>query len=238
MTALETFPTEKWDTFISGLRIRQGEHVTVIKPTGGGKSTLISELMDAHRVPAIVVLVTKAFDKTFDRYFSRAKGWHRVEDFVQIKSYMNRVLIWPKKRQGTIPEYIAIQRRVFRDAINGLANQLGWSIVCDEENYLCETLGLTDLVKFLHHQGRSSGLTCWTGIQRPSWVPVITYSSATHAFVGYTNDLDDLKKLSNLGGSYDRKIIQHNLSRLDFWSFLYLPARVPGRSPVVINTAK
>ena len=228
------YPRVGWKEFIGNLRIRQGEHVTIIKPTGGGKSTLIREALNAHRVPDQVILVTKTYDETFDQYVNM--GWKRIEEWPP-KRYMHKVLLWPKLRGLEIPEYQFLQRRVFRHSINSIARERGWTVVCDEENYLCEDLGMTGLVKWLHHQGRSSGITAWTGIQRPAWVPRITYSSATHAFIGATNDRDDLKRIAEIG-NVDKRSMEHNAANLGFFDFIYLPARVPDKSPVIVNVRR
>jgi energy-coupling factor transporter ATP-binding protein EcfA2 len=233
------YPRMGWEQFLKRLKIKQGEHVTVIKPTGGGKSTLMSAILPAHTVKTQVVLVTKTYDETFDKYFSRKDGWYRAEDWASVPRWENKILLWPRiaKSGMTLRDYMSIQKRVFTDAINVIGVQRGWSVICDEEQYLCEHLGLTYEVKWLHHQGRSSGITAFTGIQRPKFVPVITYSSATHAFIGNTTDRDDLKRLTDLGGVESKKLA-FNAARLGYYDFLYVPARNPNMSPVIVNTRK
>lgn len=224
------FDTVSWDAFIRSLRWKQGEHAAIIKPTGGGKTTLIGAVLPAHRSPAIVVCVTKVYDKTFREQFPSRDGWYRCEEWPPPR-HVNKVLLWPRLSGKTIPEIVAIQRRVFRTALDSIFTEMGWTVVFDEEHYLCSTLGLSEYVAMYHHQGRSSGLTCIDGIQRPKFVPVVTYSSATHAFIGQTTDADDLKRLADLGSRYRRDIIKE-AQELDFYEFLYVPARVPKGVPV------
>jgi hypothetical protein len=231
------YPRVHWPDFLTQLRLRQGEHLTVIKPTGGGKSTLMNALLPAHTVKTQVALCTKVYDETFTRDFSRANGWLRVEDWKDVPRHENKILLWPKHRGQSIREYASLQKRVFSDALNSIGAQKGWTVICDEEHYLCKTLGLSPEIEWIHHQGRSSGITGWTGIQRPKFVPVITYSSATHAFIGHTTDRDDLKRLTDLGG-VDSKRLAFNAARLGKFDFLYIPTRDPGKSPVIVNTRK
>jgi energy-coupling factor transporter ATP-binding protein EcfA2 len=231
------YPRMEWGSFLGKLKLNQGEHVTIIKPTGGGKSTLINAVLPAHKVPTQVVLVTKTYDETFTRDFSRANGWHRIEQWPPPK-WENKILLWPKRsRDMTIREYAVLQKRVFGTALDRIGAERGWTVICDEEHYLCKTLQLSPEVEWMHHQGRSSGITAWTGIQRPKFVPVITYSSASHAFIGNTTDRDDLKRLTDLGG-VDAKKLAFTLARLGKFDFLYVPTRDPGKSPVIVNTRK
>lgn len=226
VNAYETVP---WDQFTANFRWRQGEHLIIVKPTGGGKTTLLGALLPHQKTVATVVLVTKVYDETFTKQFPKRDGWHRIEEWPPPR-YANRVLLWPKPGK-TVRETVAIQRRVFRDALDRIFLERGWTVVLDEEHYICETLGLSPEVAMFHHQGRSSGITVVDGIQRPKYVPLITFSSATHAFIGNTTDRDDLKRLSDLGG-VDAKLLAQEAMSLDHYEFLYIPARVRGRLPV------
>jgi hypothetical protein len=223
------FDTVSWGEFLQGFRWRQGEHSAIIKPTGGGKTTLLGATLPYHRAPAVVVFVTKTYDRTFLNQFPASKGWKRIEEWPPPR-HVNRVLLWPRPGKS-VPETLAIQRKVFRDALDRIFLERGWTCVFDEEHYMCEFLGLSSHIALFHHQGRSSGLTCVDGIQRPKFVPLISYSSATHAFIGQTTDRDDLKRLADLGSRYAKDIIA-TAPDLDFYEFLYVPARVPKGVPV------
>lgn len=223
------YDTVSWDDFTTSFRWRQGEHLLVVKPTGGGKSTLLSALLPFQKAVATVVLVTKVYDETFTKHFSKKDGWKRIEEWPPPR-YANKVLLWPKPGK-TIRETKANQRRVFREALDRIFQERGWTVVLDEEHYMCADLGLTEEVAMFHHQGRSSGITVVDGIQRPKYVPLITFSSATHAFIGNTTDRDDLKRLSDLGG-IDAKALASEAMSLDYYEFLYIPARARGKQPV------
>lgn len=229
MSPLSAYDTVTWEDFTSTFRWRQGEHLLVVKPTGGGKSTLLGALLPFQKASAIVVLVTKVYDETLIKQFPKREGWYRVEEWPPPR-YADKVLLWPRPGK-TVRETVLIQRRVFRDALDRIFLERGWTVVFDEEHYVCETLGLSAEVAMFHHQGRSSGLTVVDGIQRPKYVPLITFSSATHAFIGNTTDRDDLKRLADLGG-VDAKVLAQEAMSLDYYEFLYVPARVRGRSPV------
>lgn len=223
------FDTVSWPQFLNEFRWKQGEHLSIIKPTGGGKTTLLGSALRYHRAPAVVVFVTKTYDKTITKQFPPEYGWRRIEEWPPPR-HVNHVLLWPRPGK-TIPETLAIQRRVFREAMDRIFLERGWTCVFDEEHYMCSDLGLAQYVAMFHHQGRSSGLTCVDGIQRPKFVPRITYSSATHAFIGQTTDRNDLRDLGDFGGKYARDLTA-TLPDLDYYEFLYVPARVPKGVPV------
>jgi hypothetical protein len=76
----------------------------------------------------------------------------------------------------------------------------------------------------LLQQGRSSGLSIVNGTQRPAWVPVVTYSSATHSMIWRTTHRDDLKRIAELGG-VEMRDLQRNLLTLDKHDFIYVNTR-------------
>jgi hypothetical protein len=226
------FDTQPWSDFMSGFRWRQGQHVAVIKPTGGGKTTLVGSLLSNRPPsPAIVVMVTKIYDRTFARQFPTSQGWHRVEAWPPPR-YKDRILLWPRFKRGTpIPQILAMQRMIFTHALDNIFGELGWTVAFDEEHYMCEFLGMRERVAMFHFQGRSSGFTCIDGVQRPVSVPRVTFSGAHHAFVGNTTDRDDLKRLTDLAGPWG-PALKAEAPTLDEYEFIHVPARVKGRVPV------
>lgn len=226
------FDTVSWPEFLSDFKWSQGQHAIVVKPTGGGKTTLEGQILPIQRGSGcIVVLVTKVFDTTFTKQFPASDGWRRVEEWPPPR-HVNRVLLWPRfNDRMSLDEIVAIQKRVFRHALNRIFMERGWTVVFDEEHYMCTELGLAGAVRMFHHQGRSSGLTVVDGIQRPVDVPVISYGSATHAFLGYQSEPDDLRRLANLATRYKRDVARE-VETLDFYEFLYVPARVPKGVPL------
>lgn len=226
-----TYPTVLWRDLFPRILAdwRQGEHVTVIGPTGVGKTTLLAQILGARTY--IVVLVTKVHDDTITgdfRGFDRIKAWPP-------KHYQNRVLLWPdpvKKRTIRSLSSTAIdmratkvkQRRVFQDALNEIFGDRNWTIVFDEQHYICKDLKLEDENKMFQHQGRSSGLTVVNGTQRPADVPLITYSGSTHAFI-WSNNIDtDFKRLAEIGGM-NRRDLEHNMNQLGKHEFIYTNTR-------------
>lgn len=237
----DSFDTVAWPVFMRDVfRWQQGQHLVSIKPSGGGKTTLLGELLSrAEPAPCTVVLVTKAHDTTFSKQFPASQGWYRIEEWPPPR-YKNRILLWPRyKNTMSLPEFRAKQKVVFMNALDSIFGELGWTIVCDEEHYLCKFLGLTDRIAMFHHQGRSSGLTMVDGTQRPVDIPLVSLSGARHAFIGNTTHNDDLKRLADLGTRY-KADVKHDVQTLDEYEFLYVPiggkkGSVPIRTTVQLN---
>ena len=206
---------------------KQGEHIAIIGPTGVGKTTLISRIIDARKY--VVVFVTKVHDNTIRNDF---KGFERIEQWPP-KAYQNKVLLWPDVKGKTIRETLVHQRRIFQDAMDRIFVDKGWTCVFDEQLYICEDLKLEPENKMFQHQGRSSNLSCINSTQRPSGVPLVTYSGSTHYFIWNNQIYTDLKRLSEIGGINPRMLEQH-LSTLTKYEFLYGNTRtgVTARSQV------
>jgi hypothetical protein len=196
---------------------KQGEHVAIVAPTGGGKSTLESRILPVRQY--VVVLVTKVHDTTLSHDFPQ---FQRIEKWPP-KLSQDKVLLWPKPGK-TIRETVLKQRDVFKHALDSIFQDRNWCVNFDEQHYMVKKLGLGPENEMFLHQGRSSGLSVVNGTQRPAWVPVVTYSSATHAFIWNTGVVEDLRRLANLGGVNARELA-HNIQQLSKHEFIYVNCR-------------
>lgn len=222
------YPVTPWETMHKHLiaNWRQGEHMAVVGPTGVGKTTFLREALDARTY--VVVFCSKVHDDVLADF----PGFEVIEKWPP-KVHQNKVLLWPKpvkkERFWQPPRRVmkdtkAKQKEVFADAMDRIFLEGNWTVGFDEQHYLCQDLGLMEENATFQHQGRSSGLTIVNGTQRPAWVPVVTYSSATHAVLWKNTVDDDLKRLANLGGISKREL-EYNLLTLDKHSFVYVNTR-------------
>lgn len=215
------YGTAEWDQLQQHLlsNWKQGEHVTIIGPTGCGKTTLESRALGARDY--VVVLVSKIHDDTLSKQFP---GFTRIEKWPP-RFHEDKVLLWPRvDKCKTIREVYQKQHDVFKDALDHIFKERNWCVVFDEQHYLCTKLGLQPENEMFLHQGRSSGLSIVNGAQRPAWVPLVTYSSATHAFIYNTNTRSDFKRLADMGGT-DTLELEYNIRQLSKHEFVYVNTR-------------
>lgn len=219
ITEVEDIPIVSWPWFLENWKWRQGEHVTLIGPTGQGKSTLIEEI--EYRRKYVIVLVTKKRDAIVSKYvkrgYKRLTSWRGVSEDVYPK-----VVLQPPFAKDEPKE--RIQQDEFRYALDRVFEYGGYSVVIEEAEYMVKDLKLDRQVRRLWQQGRSLGVSVVAGTQRPAFIPVVAYSSATHLFFFRSTDEYDLQRMGGLGGM-SNKTIREAVSMLESHQVLYLNTR-------------
>lgn len=200
-----------WATFMAHWRHEAGEHVTVIGPTGTGKTTLLRALLakKLDQGAAVVVLATKPRDANLDRW-AREDGLTVVREWppkwpiykrqppdVDGLPWDLRVMLWPHLRGA---EDVPAMQATHRAALGETFRQGDWVVVAEELLYLCDVLRLEDELITDWTQGRSNGVSLFGASQRPVDIPLYAYSSATHLFFFGDSDEVNLKRIQGLGG--------------------------------------
>ena len=196
-------PFVPWADFMERWNWRQGEHVLVIGRTGQGKTTLISKIINKR--PHVVMFATKTHDPVLRQQFP---DFHVYREWS--KPRHDKIMLWPKAAadlRGIRDE----QGAVFGAALNDVFHDRGWCLVVDEAHWMTTELGLGQELAMFQHQARSSGISVVTGVQRPAFIPVITYGSTSHAFMGRINEPADAKRLTALGGVDGKELARHLL---------------------------
>lgn len=197
---------------------RPGEHVTLIGPTGRGKTELLIELLSERRWG--VFLSTKRRDET--QAPLERLGFRPVADPAAIQPEVHNRYIFrpPFPKRAQADRLKSTHRAAFRMALMQLRDQTGWTIGVDECRYIAHTLGLQDELELLWLQGRSEGTTVVANTQRPRFIPLEAYSQATHLMFWSSPDQSDVARIAELT-SFDRQAVMKALTRLDKHDFLY-----------------
>lgn len=216
-----TFLTQVWD-------YAEGDMVTCLAPTGGGKTQLLFELLQhtiSEKLPCCV-FVMKPRDETVDR-FSKAMGLLTVRDWPPAKL---RHWVWERKPRGWVlwptetadtdaddRRHAAIFRRALRERYRH-----GHTIIFADETFSLENeLGLEKDLRRVWTKGRSMRCGLWAGSQRPVYISRWALQ-AHHLFLGYDPDVDMQKRYGEIGGGIDPEIVRNAVARLGKFEFLYI----------------
>lgn len=203
-----------WETARDSMDWKQGEHVTIIGPTGQGKTTLALDLMRKRGYP--LILATKPRDTTMERM--KRDGWHIIRDWPPTRQ---RTILWPKMTRPT-DKYD--QAKTIRNALENVFVSGGYAVLIDELAYVIDELKCRDVITQIWQQGRALNISLVSCILRPSHIPLLAYDQATHIIMFRDNDETNLKRMGGLGHWSRREIIE-NVSALNRHEFLMLNTR-------------
>ena len=188
-------PYYDWETAIRHMNWHPGEHVTLIGPTGRGKTEVEIQLMLERNWT--VFLSTKRKDATQQELVRRR--YRIIRDPLELNPEVDsHFLFRPPFPDTSAQELKALHRSVYSRMLMRLRNQMGWTIGADEVHYLSHFLGLNDELELLWLQGRSEATTMIANTQRPRHIPLVAYSQATHLFFWSSPDLSDVRRIGEM----------------------------------------
>jgi hypothetical protein len=205
VSEIQGVPIVEWDTFITKWPTvyRQDQHVTIIGPTGCGKTTLAIELLKCRAL--VVAFGVKHVDETLEGLVKRDK-WHRVEEWKLRPKTAQRVVLWPKVRD--LDKVLDVHRKRFNDAFKSIYKIGHWTIYMDEETYLADHAGLRKVIRSMYILARSNRISLVGSAQRPSWLPLEAYNQAAHLLIFRTGHEADIAKMGSLNGANAKTIAQ------------------------------
>jgi len=226
----EFFLREVWD-------YRPGEHVTVLAPSGGGKTHLAYQLLQVTAEPELqaCVIVMKPRDETVDKWNRRLKfkvvrDWPPAKITGLISKRPAGYVLWPKESQD--PDETDYRHyRIFRRAIldnyynavstKSINHSDGKIVFADEVVSLEDELGLRKELQRVWSKGRSMSCGLWGASQRPAYISRFAYQ-AHHLFLGNDPDEDVQKRYGEIGGGIDKELVKALCARLKDKQFVYI----------------
>lgn len=203
-----------------------GEHVTVVGPTGCGKSHLVFELLEQVATPArpVVYLVKKPRDRLIKSAGKRMK-LRNVKTWPPSPSIFaprkpRGWLLWPRTRFDQ-----AIDRphkaTVFRKALLASYKNGNRTVVADDAYGIAKLLQLeSDLIEFWT-EARSMDAGLWSMFQKPTHVPLWAYSQAEHLFLFNDPDERARDRFAEIGG-VDPDLVRDTVMALKKHQCLYI----------------
>jgi energy-coupling factor transporter ATP-binding protein EcfA2 len=212
----------------SYLDYHRGEHVVIIEPTGGGKTTLayqmLGEVMRRDPGISVVSFMPKPTDPSTAAW---AQALNLRETPVwppQKKLFQPRPaghVLWPRHRMDLPP--LDRREKVGEVLRNGLDAQYkaGSSIsLVDDAHSAATYMGLNDYIEEQLVNGRAGGAAVWLALQKPSGtvnaggITTYAYSSPTHYLFGKDTEARNLKRLSEIGGGIDSARVEEIVRNL------------------------
>lgn len=198
---------------------KPGEHITLIGPTGSGKTHMALTLAEMCRYSLIIS--TKRKDPLLDQM----RNTHLVtEDLSRDVLWTQhgtplhtRIMFWPQfPEKMSTQQRLARQAAMIRKAIDWSDRTGGWCVVADELMWLTRNLRLEKEIEAVYFQGRTQGVSLLGCAQRPSHVPLLAFSQATYLFLWQSSDKRDLERLREVGAGFPKGMIDEAVRQLDW----------------------
>lgn len=205
-----------------------GEHVSFLAPTGGGKTHLANQLMAVTARPdrPAISLVMKPKDLT-TRRFMKATGHRRVRSWppnpareLWRPERPPGYLLWPRHTFDPDiddPEHY----RIFRSAILDCYKRGRRIVFADEVYSLVHELKLRRELITVWTKGRSMETGLWAATQRPRDVPLHMYSQAEHLFLAHDPTKESRERFGEIGG-VDPRLVADAVAQLPRYWWLYI----------------
>lgn len=190
---------------------KQGEHVSIVGPTGSGKSVLeleIAKLAGARKTSGgrpsrVVVLGVKPADDTLMRLHK--DGWPIIKTWPP--SYgQEHCIVWPRSRNWPASKQAEMQRKIFEPLLDEIYTEGGQAVCIDEAAFFerdrPKGLGLGSTMENFWSNSRSNNTTLIAATQRPRHVTLLMWSEPSWVIIFKPKDLRDLETVGKASGHY------------------------------------
>lgn len=183
---------------------KPGEHVSLIAPTGAGKTTFASGLLELRKY--VLALDAKGGDSTLESLgYPRLDNWpgqkqmtKRVEKNDE-EGLPSRYIVGAKTRgEEEIKKLMATIGNAIREAYS----MGGWTVYADELMILTDPrqFNLRTEVDRMLIAARDLGISFVSSYQAPTWVTPMAGKQSTWVAVSYTRDTDVVNRLAEILG--------------------------------------
>lgn len=184
---------------------KPGEHMAVIAPTGAGKTTFTSGVLDYSR-KYVLALDPKGGDTTLSTLgYERLNKWPGIKamtkkiDDNEKNDTPTRYVIGGSNR--TLEEYEKLVKTM-KNTLEDAWSMGGWTLYVDELQILTDgrMMNLRKECDRLLIAARDRGISFVSSYQAPSWVTPQASRQATWIAVSYTQDDDVVGRLAEVLG--------------------------------------
>lgn len=220
---------------------RPGQHNTIIAPSGWGKSTFTTQILE-HIVREdlpVVRIALKPKDATMTAA-AKEHRWPITRQWPPVLMNKTGYTWWPKHtgdpdadddRFGH--ELRALLSWVYLNASKG--KRRGFIVDADEieeiQNLL-QGIGKGKMLRSLYRRMRSAGGGIFGGCQAPKWLLTDAYSQANHLFLGNDPDAKNRERYGEIGG-VDPRLVEAITVQLPPYHWLYI--RREGRVMCIVG---
>jgi len=208
---------------------KPGEHISVIAPTGAGKTTLVGGLLQLRRY--VLALDPKGGDSTLSGLgYQRLSQWPGEKQLAKMvvsndeDGKPSRYVIGPRVLKHSDHTQL---RDVTKMALDDAFTMGGWTVYADELQIMTDNrmMGLRKEADRMLIAARDKGLSFVSSYQAPSWVTPHAAKMSTWVFVSYTRDTDVVNRLAEILGR-PKPEIRGAIAGLDRYSWMCV-----GRDP-------
>jgi len=217
-----------------------GDHLTLIGPTGRGKSTLLAGVLPKAAHDRIIILCPKGADPVFEPLGHGTKVWPPKRDWRDLAAgvfsgvedrHQARPVVWRVELPVRAIEDFARMAGVFSRVLGqALAREQNppdsLAIVLDDSRMISDPkhMGLGHLVVANMLVARSKRVSIVNNYQAPRWVPREGIDQATQIIMWQNRDRDVVKRLGEIG-NLDLRMIEATLGGLDYHEALWIDGR-------------
>jgi hypothetical protein len=221
-----------------GRRLEPGQHVTLIGPTGKGKSTMMSQLLPNIVHDTVVICCPKGADPAYAKLGHATMTWPPKQRW---QEQLRGIAGGPRDEQGprvwrvelpmTKLEDFSRLASIYRAVLQGaLARKErgrdSLLILLDDSRLISDSaqMGLASLVTANLMIGRSKRVSIVNNYQAPRWVPREGLDQCSHLLMWRNRDRDVARRLSEVA-DLDPRLILGVLRGLDDHEALWIDTR-------------